>query len=66
MELQLIILIACFVVIAFMFVTAYFYNNRETFENYYENDDPFYSSNVSINTYQDVLSSIYFQSIRTI
>jgi hypothetical protein len=65
MELQLIILIACFVVIAFMFVTAYFYNNRETFENYYENDDPFYSSNIRLKDYQDFLSVTDSQSIRT-
>ncbi len=65
MELQLIILIACFVVIAFMFITAYFYNNMETFENYEDNADPFYSSTVRLRDYQDVLAITDSQANKT-
>ncbi len=65
MELQLIILIACSVVIAFMFIVAYFYNNMETFENYEDNTDPFYSSTVRLRDFQDVLSVTDSQSITT-
>ena len=65
MELQLIILIACFGVIAFMFIAAYFYNNRETFENYQENADPFYSSTIRLRDYQDVLAITDSQSNKT-
>ncbi len=65
MELQLIILISCFVIIAFMFIAAYFYNNMETFENYEDNADPFYSSTVRLRDFQDVLSVTDSQSITT-
>jgi hypothetical protein len=65
MELKIIILLACLVLIAFMFITAYFYNNMETFENYEENADPFYSSTVRLRDYQDVIAITDSQSIKT-
>lgn len=65
MGLQVIILIACSVVIAFMFIVAYFYNNMETFENYEENADPFYSSTVRLRDYQDVIAITDSQTIKT-
>ena len=65
MELKIIILLACLVLIAFMFTAAYFYNNMETFENYEENADPFYSSTVRLRDYQDVIAITDSQSIKT-
>jgi hypothetical protein len=48
-----------------MFIAAYFYNNMETFENYEDNADPFYSSTVRLRDFQDVLSVTDSQSITT-
>ena len=65
MELKFIILLSCMLVIAFMFIVAYFYNNMETFENYDDNTDPFYSSTLRLRDFQDVLSVTDSQSIIT-
>jgi hypothetical protein len=65
MELNFIIFLACMVVIAFMFIGAYFYNNMETFENYEDNADPFYSSTLRLRDFQDVLAITDSQSIIT-
>ncbi len=65
MELQLIITLACFGLIALMFIVAYFYNIMESFENYEDNTDPYYSSTVRLRDFQDVLSVTDSQSIKT-